>query len=77
MLLAAAYQQLGRTEEARAAMRKGMELRPDSTYHNVPTPTKNSSPIYLEATEKVMQLMLAAGLPASCQSGSACLMRSS
>lgn len=65
MLLAAAYQQLGRTEEATAAMRKGMELRPGSTYHNVPTPTKNSSPIYLEATEKIMQLMLAAGLPAS------------
>lgn len=42
-----------------------MELRPSSTYGNVPTPTKNSSPIYLEATEKVMQLMLAAGLPAS------------
>ena len=65
MLLAAAYQQLGRTEEARAAMRTGMELRPGSTYHNVPTPTKNSSPVYIEATEKVMQLMLAAGLPAS------------
>jgi len=65
MLLAAAYQQLGRTEEARAAMQKGMELRPGSTYHNVPTPTKNSSPVYIEATEKIMQLMLAAGLPAS------------
>jgi DNA-binding winged helix-turn-helix (wHTH) protein/tetratricopeptide (TPR) repeat protein len=65
MLLAAAYQQLGRTEDARAAMQKGLELRPGSTYSNVPTPTKNSSPVYLEATEKVMQLMIAAGLPAS------------
>jgi DNA-binding winged helix-turn-helix (wHTH) protein/Flp pilus assembly protein TadD len=65
MLLAAAYQQLGRTEEARVAMQKGMELRPGSTYVNVPTPKKNSSPIYIEATEKIMQLMVAAGLPAS------------
>jgi DNA-binding winged helix-turn-helix (wHTH) protein/Flp pilus assembly protein TadD len=65
MLLAAAYQQLGRNEEARAAMQKGMELRPGSTYSNVPTPKKNSSPVYIEATEKIMQLMVAAGLPAS------------
>lgn len=65
MLLAAAYQQLGKTGEAKAAMEKGMELRPGSTYHNVPTPIKNSSPIYIEATEKILQLMIAAGLPAS------------
>ncbi len=63
MLLAAAYQQLGKTGEARAAMEKGMELRPGSTYHNVPTPKKNSSPIYIEAAERIMQLMIAAGLP--------------
>jgi DNA-binding winged helix-turn-helix (wHTH) protein/tetratricopeptide (TPR) repeat protein len=65
MLLAAAYQQLGRIDDARAAMQKGMELRPGSTYGNVPTPKKNSSPVYIEATEKIMQLMVAAGLPAS------------
>jgi Flp pilus assembly protein TadD len=65
MLLAAAYQQLGRIEEARAAMEKGMELRPGSTYHNVPTPTKNSSPVYIEAVERIMRSMVAAGLPAS------------
>ena len=63
MLLAAAYQQMGRTEEARAAMQKGRELRPGSTMQNVPTPKKNSSPIYIEATERIMQLMAAAGLP--------------
>jgi DNA-binding winged helix-turn-helix (wHTH) protein/Flp pilus assembly protein TadD len=65
MLLAAAYQQLGKTDEARAVMEKGRELRPGSTYHNVPTPRKNSSPVYVEATERIMQLMVAAGLPAS------------
>jgi Flp pilus assembly protein TadD len=63
MMLAAAYQQLGRTEEARAAMKKGRELRPGSTVQNVPTPTKNSSPIYIEATERILRLMAAAGLP--------------
>ena len=63
MLLAAAYQQLGKTDEARAAMEKGRELRPGSTVLNVPTPKKNSSPIYIEAAERIMQLMAAAGLP--------------
>jgi DNA-binding winged helix-turn-helix (wHTH) protein/Flp pilus assembly protein TadD len=63
MLLAAAYQQLGKTDEARAMMEKGRELRPGSTVHNVPTPKKNSSQVYIEAAERIMQLMAAAGLP--------------
>jgi DNA-binding winged helix-turn-helix (wHTH) protein/tetratricopeptide (TPR) repeat protein len=63
MLLAAAYQQLGKADEARAAMEKGRELRPGSTVHNVPTPKKNSSPVYIEAAERIIQLMAAAGLP--------------
>ena len=65
MLLAAAYQQLGKTDEARAAMEKGRDLRPGSTVQNVPTPKKNSSPVYIEAAERIMQLMAAAGLPES------------
>jgi Flp pilus assembly protein TadD len=65
MLLAAAYQLLGKIDEARAAMEKGRELRPGSTVLNVPTPRKNSSPIYIEAAERIMQLMAAAGLPES------------
>jgi DNA-binding winged helix-turn-helix (wHTH) protein/tetratricopeptide (TPR) repeat protein len=63
MLLAAAYQQLGKTDEARAAMEKGRELRPGSTVQNVPTPQKNSSPIYVEAAGRIIRLMIAAGLP--------------
>jgi DNA-binding winged helix-turn-helix (wHTH) protein/Flp pilus assembly protein TadD len=63
MLLAAAYQQMGRTEEARAAMEKGRELRPGSTVLNVPTPRKNASPVFLEAADRIMQLMAATGLP--------------
>jgi Flp pilus assembly protein TadD len=63
MLLAAAYQQLGRTDEARAAMEKGRELRPGSTVRNVPTPKQNSSPVYLEAADRIMRSMAATGLP--------------
>lgn len=65
MLLAAAYQQLGKTAEARAAMQKGRELRPGSTVQNVPTPERNSSAAYVEATDRIMRLMAAAGLPES------------
>jgi hypothetical protein len=63
MLLAAAYQQLGKTDEAREAMEKARELRPGSTVGNVPPPRKNSSQAYLDAAERIMQLMVAAGLP--------------
>jgi len=63
MLLAAAYQQLGRAAEARAAMAKALELRPGSTASNTPPPTRNTSPIYRQAAERVVGLMVAAGLP--------------
>ena len=63
MLLAAAYQQMGRTDEARAAMKKGLELRPGSNVSNVPTPKKNSSPVYLDAADRIIRSMAAAGLP--------------
>jgi hypothetical protein len=38
-------------------------LRPGSTVHNVPTPQKNASPVYVEAAGRIIQLMAAAGLP--------------
>ncbi|MEL4486252.1 tetratricopeptide repeat protein, partial [Shewanella algae] len=63
MLLAAAYQQLGQTAEARAAMAKALELRPGSTARTAPPPTKNTSPVYLKATDRLISLMVAAGLP--------------
>lgn len=63
MLLAAAYQQLGRTDDARAAMAMALELRPGSTARNAPPPTKNNSAIFLKASERVVGLMVAAGLP--------------
>lgn len=63
MLLAAAYHQLGKTDEAKAAMEKGLALRPGSTVRNVPPPTENSSPVYIEAAERIIKSMAAAGLP--------------
>jgi DNA-binding winged helix-turn-helix (wHTH) protein/Tfp pilus assembly protein PilF/TolB-like protein len=63
MLLAVAYQRLGRTEEARAAIQEGLRLRPGTTKLSVWPPTKNLSPVYLEAADRVVQAMVDAGLP--------------
>ena len=63
MALAAAYQQLGRTDDAKAAMAVALEMRPGSTARNVPPPDKNSSAAYREAYGKLVVLMVAAGLP--------------
>ena len=63
MLLAAACQQVGRIDEAKAAMQEGLTLRPGTTALNVRTPAKNASPIYLQASDRIIQFMVAAGLP--------------
>ncbi len=63
MLLAAAYQRLGRTEDAKTAMKKGLELRPGTTAQNVSPPTKNASPVYIEASTGIIAAMVGAGLP--------------
>ncbi|MGX1787922.1 tetratricopeptide repeat protein [Bosea sp. NPDC055332] len=65
MLLAAAYQGLGRADDARAAMAAALELRPGSTAVNVMPPTENNSAVFLKASERVVSLMVAAGLPDS------------
>lgn len=62
-LMAAAYQRLGRTDEAKAMIAEGMKLRPGSNVDNVPLPKKNASPTYLARTKEIMALMAAAGLP--------------
>lgn len=64
MLLAAAYQRLGRLDEARDALAKGLEIRPGTTALNVSVPTKNSSPAFLAANERLIADMVKAGLPA-------------
>jgi tetratricopeptide (TPR) repeat protein len=63
ILLAAAYQRLGRTEEAHAALTQGLRLRPGSTASNMGIPSKNISPAYVEARNRIEQALIAAGLP--------------
>jgi DNA-binding winged helix-turn-helix (wHTH) protein/tetratricopeptide (TPR) repeat protein len=63
MLVSAAFERLGRTAEAKAAMAKGLSLRPGSNLSNVTLPTKNASPIFIRATKWIVQAYLAAGLP--------------
>lgn len=65
LLMVAAYQRLGRFTEAQATLKKALELRPNATTENVGPPTENTSPVYLEATERIKELLAAAGLPKS------------
>lgn len=62
-LLAAAYQRLGRFDEAKAAVAEGMKLRPGTTTANVALPVKNASPIFLARSEAIKELLVAAGMP--------------
>jgi Tfp pilus assembly protein PilF len=63
ILLAGAYQRLGRVDEAKAAMVKALQLRPGSTADNMPLPEKNVSPLTIAATERIAHAEIAAGLP--------------
>jgi len=63
ILLAAAYQRLGRTDQAHAALTQGLKLRPGSTVSNVGIPTKNVSAAYMEARGRIEQALIEAGLP--------------
>jgi DNA-binding winged helix-turn-helix (wHTH) protein/tetratricopeptide (TPR) repeat protein len=63
MLLSAAYERLGRPDEAKAAMAKAMALRPGSNLGNAALPPKNASPIFVAASERIGRAYLAAGLP--------------
>jgi DNA-binding winged helix-turn-helix (wHTH) protein/tetratricopeptide (TPR) repeat protein len=62
-LLAAAYQRTGRSDEARAAIAKTLELRPGSNAINMPLPKKNVSAVYQESGDRIMRAMVEAGLP--------------
>lgn len=63
MLMAAAYQDAGRTAEARAAMQEGLKLRPGSTALNVAPPFTHASPAYVQASGRIIGAMVEAGLP--------------
>jgi tetratricopeptide (TPR) repeat protein len=62
-LLAAAYQRLGRSDQAKAAIAQGLALRPGTTASNVGIPTKNVSAAYMEARGRIEQALIEAGLP--------------
>ncbi|MCJ8052549.1 CadC family transcriptional regulator [Shinella curvata] len=63
MLLAVAYQRLGRQDEAKEALRKGMALRPGSTTLNIALPTRNASETYLRAAREISETLAKLGLP--------------
>lgn len=63
LLLAAAYQRLGRSEEARKAFTKAMEIRPDSTARNISLPARNASDVYLRARQDINRILVQLGLP--------------
>lgn len=63
LLMAAAYQQLGRIAEAKAAVAKALEVRPGPTAQNARPLSSNTSSVYDKAQERVMSLIVSAGLP--------------
>lgn len=63
MLLAAAYQGAGRTEEAKAALARAIQVRPGSTASNISLPIKNSSAAFLAYSEKIRTALIQVGLP--------------
>lgn len=63
MLLASAYQRAGRTEQAKAALARGLEIRPGSTASNIALPPKNSSATFLSASDKIRDDLIQIGLP--------------
>ncbi len=63
MLLASAYQRTGRTEQAKAALARAMEIRPGSNAVNIALPPKNSSAAFLAAADKIRDDLIQIGLP--------------
>jgi DNA-binding winged helix-turn-helix (wHTH) protein/tetratricopeptide (TPR) repeat protein len=63
LLLAAAYQRLGRTEEAKLALAKALQINPKFTAQNAPLPKERANPAFLEAGDRIMQVLVELGLP--------------
>lgn len=64
MLLSAAYQRAGRPEQAKAALARALQVRPGSTVENIKLPRKNSSAIFLAASDRINEALIEVGLPA-------------
>ena len=65
LLLAVAYQRLGRPGDARAALAEGLALRPGSTAVNVQAPARNTSPLFQKESRRIAETMIEIGLPES------------
>lgn len=63
MLLAAIHQRLGQPDKAKAALAKALELRPGTTALNVWSSTKNASPAFIAAQERMIRSVVEVGLP--------------
>lgn len=63
LLLAVAYQRLGRPDDARTALAKALELRPGTTALNVAPPADNTSPAFLAVSDQLIRTMVEIGLP--------------
>lgn len=63
MLLAVAYHRLGRQQDAKDALEKGLALRPGSTGTNVALRKDNASNVYLRAAGKISRDLVEIGLP--------------
>lgn len=63
MLLAAIHQRLGQPDKAKAALARALELRPGTTALNVWPSTKNASPVFIVAQERMIRSVVEVGLP--------------
>ncbi|MCP3469213.1 winged helix-turn-helix domain-containing protein [Bradyrhizobium sp. CCGUVB1N3] len=63
MLLAAVYYKLGRYEEAKAEMVRGLALRPGSSTVNIALPTKNASQAFIAGMDRLLGIQVEIGLP--------------
>jgi tetratricopeptide (TPR) repeat protein len=63
--LAAALAQLGRLDEARAAVRAGLVLHPDFTIRRYRASAWSNNPAYLAGRERIYEGMRLAGVPES------------
>ena len=62
-VLAVAFDRIGRTDEAKAALAKTMELRPGSTAANIQLDPKNASPLYNAAAKRIERGLIELGMP--------------
>jgi DNA-binding winged helix-turn-helix (wHTH) protein/tetratricopeptide (TPR) repeat protein len=63
--LAAAYQKSGKPDEARRALAKGLEMKPDATLRTFALPGQNASPVFLEGRSRLFKVLIGLGLPES------------